>query len=397
MKLLIHDFEDELARLAKSALEIKVLIAFLTEAGLTWLPSDKAPCAEFIVGIDLGITSPEALRHLQEQGACVRVFSEPGKMFHPKAIYLRTESGQFLIIGSNNLTSGGISSNHELSILSTRNGSNDAAFDDFLAYFDSFKAHDCCRVPDRQFFDSYKPTDIGKKLAKRIKNQKRLPPLPPPDPIIVDSPISTLSEFIRLLAKEFPNLPRQRGRAIKGHPLIRRNNEEFLPIFADIAAKASQNRLKGHSQLNINGNWYRIPHILVTNEDREPWQNIYTRGCLALQIHFSEDYAEVYFSMVLRYELHRSIKSAKMPDRVGERFRKLLAHVEHISAQAKLDRPVFRHFVYKDEVIWSKPLMTFVYSLDSLPDDNTLCSTLERLATVLNGALAISSNDFSEP
>ena len=390
MKLLIHDFEDELARLANSALEIKVLIAFLTEAGLNWLSSDKAPCAEFIVGIDLGITSPKALQSLQEQRACVRVFSEPGKMFHPKAIYLRSESDEFLIIGSNNLTNGGISSNHELSILSTRNSSNDAVFDSFLAYFDSFKAHDCCRVPDEQFFHSYKPTDIGKRLADQIKDQKELPPLPPPpDPIIVDPPISTLGEFIHLLAKEFPNLPRQRGRAIKSHPLIRRNAEEFLPIFADIVAKASQNRLKGHSQLNINGNWYRIPHILATNEDKEPWQNIDTRGCLALQIHFSEDFEEAYFSMVLRYELHRSIKSAEMPDRVAERFNRLLAHVEHISAQADLDRPVFRHFVYKDEVFWSKPLMTFVYSLDSLPDDKTLCSTLECLANVLNGALAI--------
>ena len=338
MRLLIHDFEDELARLAKSALEIKVLIAFLTESGLSWLPGDKAPCAEFIVGIDLGITLPEALRRLQKQGASVRVFSEPGKMFDPKAIYLRSESDQFLIIGSNNLTSRGISSNHELSILSTRNGSNDAAFDNFLAYFDSFKAHDCCRVPDEQFFDSYNPTDIGKELADHIKDQKGLPPLPPPSPDPIP-PISTLGEFLRLLAKEFPNLPRQRGRAIKGHPLIRRNAEEFLPVFADVVAKASHDRLKGHSQLNINGNWYWIPHILAINEAKEPWQNIDTRGCLALQIHFSDDFAEVYFSMVLRYESHEPVHAAVMPDHIAERFRKLREHVEHISAQAELDPP----------------------------------------------------------
>ena len=44
----------------------------------------------------------------------------------------------------------------------------------------------------------------------------------------------------------------------------------------------------------------------------------------------------------------------------------------------------------------SKPLMAFVYSLNSLPDDKVLCSTLERLARVLNGALAIDGNDFAE-
>lgn len=392
MKLLIHDFEDTLARLAKSALEIKVLIAFLTEKGLTWLPTDKASCADFIVGIDLGITSPEALRRLQEQGACVRVFSKPGRMFHPKAIYLRTESGQFLIIGSNNLTSGGISSNYELSILSTRNSSNDAVFDRFLAYFDSFKAHDCCRIPDNQFYDSYKPTDIGNELADRIKQQKGLPPLPPPpDPIIVDPPISTLGDFIRLLAKEFPNLPRQRGRTIKDHPLKRRNDVEFRPLFKNIVAKASQNRLAGSSQLNTGGNWNLIPLIVANDEDWEPWSKRDTTGCLALQIHFSDDFSEVCFSMVFQYELHRSIDAAVMPGQAPERFKKLREHVEHVSAQAVLDRPVFRYFTYKDKVAWSKPLMTFVYSLDSLPEDQLLCSTLERLAIVLNGAMAISS------
>ena len=212
--LLIHDFKDKLEHLAKSAVEIKVLIAFLTEEGLSWLPNDKAPCAEFIVGIDLGITSPRALQFLQEQGASVRFFSEQGRMFHPKAIYLRSESDQFLIIGSNNLTSGGISSNHELSILSTRNSSNEAVFNNFLAYFDSLKAHDCCRIPDNQFYDSYRQTGISKKLARHIKNQKELPPLPPlRDPIIDVPPINTLGDFIRLLAMEFPTLPRQRGKA----------------------------------------------------------------------------------------------------------------------------------------------------------------------------------------
>lgn len=119
MKLLITDFEDELRELAEEAIEIKVLIAFLTEEGLRWLPEEKMPASNFIVGVDLGITSPDALRTLQSSGAEVRVFQEPGRLFHPKAIYLKTAEAEHLIIGSNNLTASGISSNHELATLSS--------------------------------------------------------------------------------------------------------------------------------------------------------------------------------------------------------------------------------------------------------------------------------------
>jgi hypothetical protein len=391
MKLLIHNFEDELKQLAKSALEIKVLIAFLTESGLNWLPGDKFSLAEFIVGIDLGITSPEAIKRLQQQGACVRIFSEPGKMFHPKAIYLRTEeNGEYLIVGSNNLTSGGISSNHELSILSCRNSWNDGVFSDFLAYFESLKSHHCCGVPGEQFFQHYKPADTCQHLTEYLHKQKRVPLLPPPvDPITGNDRIETLGEFIRLLAKDFPNLLRRRGQKIKEHPLKRKNEKEFNPLFKNIVTKVSQGRLHGYSQLNIGGNWYQIPNIFASNASQEPWENVGGRGRLVLQIHFTEDFTEVFFSIVILYNLHRSIDSKEMPDQVAQRFKKLLEHLEYSSTQAKMDGPVFRHWNYKNDVLWSKPVMTFAYPLDSLPDDKILYADLCCLSNLLIGALVI--------
>ena len=65
MKLLINNYEAELSTLAGEAVEIKVLIAFLTEAGLTWLPKNKYAISHFIVGVGLGITSAEGLKSLQ--------------------------------------------------------------------------------------------------------------------------------------------------------------------------------------------------------------------------------------------------------------------------------------------------------------------------------------------
>ena len=74
MKLLINNFERELRELADTAIEIKVLIAFLTESGLSGLPESQIARADFIVEVNLGITTPGALQRLQRGGAAVRVF-----------------------------------------------------------------------------------------------------------------------------------------------------------------------------------------------------------------------------------------------------------------------------------------------------------------------------------
>lgn len=52
MKLLIHNYKDELLRLAADASEIKVMVAFLTEGGICWIPDSPSTQIQFIVGID---------------------------------------------------------------------------------------------------------------------------------------------------------------------------------------------------------------------------------------------------------------------------------------------------------------------------------------------------------
>lgn len=209
MKLLITDFEDDLRELAETATEIKVLIAFLTEEGLRWLPREKMPVSDFIAGVDLGITSPEALRTLQTNGAEVRVFHEPGRLFHPKAIYLKTEEGEHLIVGSNNLTASGISSNHELATKSERNSDSEEAFVDFLAHFDSLKSHQGCFVPGLAFYESYRPSQLRYQLAAGLATPSFDPAAaqPPSPSFTVDaSATNSLGGFLRELAEKFPRL-----------------------------------------------------------------------------------------------------------------------------------------------------------------------------------------------
>ncbi|MEX2578721.1 MAG: hypothetical protein WD342_06660 [Verrucomicrobiales bacterium] len=49
MKLLHQDFENEIAALAAEAEEAKVMIAFLTEDGLAWLPEARGCSFDSIV------------------------------------------------------------------------------------------------------------------------------------------------------------------------------------------------------------------------------------------------------------------------------------------------------------------------------------------------------------
>jgi hypothetical protein len=391
MKLLITNFEDELTQLAKSALEIRVLIAFLTEGGLKWLPDRDELDAEFIVGVDLRITRPEALKNLQSRGASVRVFEEPGRMFHPKAIYLRTEEKEVLFVGSNNLTSSGISSNHEMGILAVRNRSSEGVFADFIAHFDALKVHPCCGIPDEKFYANYKPSQIPSSLKKQLNAQ----PAPlfaaakPQRSSIQSASIKTLGDFIRVIAREFPTVERKKGSTVKDHPLKRLFDDEFKPLFAHIVGQASQKRLKNESRLTVGGQWYRIPNILAVNRKREPWSNTYNRGRLVLQIHFSADFATVFFSVVLQFNLPKLKHKGEMTGDVAERFSKLLEYVDAYSSELKIDEPVFHHWNYKKFALWGKPLMTVEYQVDSLPDDTTLCSDLALLATVLNGTTAI--------
>lgn len=391
MKLLIVNYEDELARLAETALDIKVLIAFLTVGGLRWLPDEKAQIAEFIVGIDLGITRPEALRHLQSQGAKVRVYQEPGKMFHPKAIYLRSASEETLIIGSNNLTAGGISSNHEISVMIHRNDLSESVFGDFLGHFSALMVRANCRIPDDQFFETYRPTDILDDLARQLHSQVPLPPRPPTGPLSESGVlrIGSLGDYVRVLASYFPKLERSGVRTLKGHPLSVLNVVEFNPLFKDIVSEISGGRMKGVSLLTVGGKWRTIPFIVAADYGRELWENIANRGRLAVQIHFTDDFTRVFFSMVLQYRVAASAKGAMTPA-VAQRRQKLLEHVQHASDTAELDGKPFKIWTYKGTPFWGKPLLTFAYPVDKLPTEKELLTDLEFLVNEVNGATAIS-------
>ena len=119
--------EDSHADMVRDVLGIpdpeRVLIsaAFMNEGGLSILSDVLAPAAQqttIVTGIRNGITSAQGLRRSLEIG-CRTYAVDTGSrtvLFHPKVYLARNANEARLIVGSANLTHGGLNSNVEASI-----------------------------------------------------------------------------------------------------------------------------------------------------------------------------------------------------------------------------------------------------------------------------------------
>lgn len=382
MKLLIDNFESELASLAMEAKRIKVMIAFLTKGGIEWIPNKLIRKSEFLVGTDLRITRPEALKWLQDNGSSLRVFEESGRMFHPKAIYLNCGAEEFLIVGSNNLTCSGISSNHEIAMIISKDESTKDTFDQFHEHFEFLKNHDCSFVPDQKFYDEYKPSSIRSDLQFQINN-------PDHNPMEIDlERAASFGLFLKKIAHDFPNLERKTGLKIKNHPLSVFNKETFTPLFRDIIEGVSSN-LSAQSSLRQGGKWLNMPNIYARDNSQEDWEDFDGDGAVSLQIHFDKKYTEMHFSVVISYNIRGMGSKHKMPIPVETRYLKIRDHLEGFGKKTRFDLPEFFNWTNNEDKRWDKPIISLSYEVANLPDDRKLIADLRLLGSALNSAMAI--------
>lgn len=124
---------DELIKLLASGKydSVDIVVAFAKNSGVLRL---KRAIEKFrsgggrvnvYVGVDLGGTSYEALTNLRAISDSLRIIhSEQGQTFHTKLYHFSGTSDATLIVGSNNLTGGGLWTNMETSILLTSTPDN---------------------------------------------------------------------------------------------------------------------------------------------------------------------------------------------------------------------------------------------------------------------------------
>ena len=107
--------------------------AFMTASGLSLLESVLEPIAEktrIFVGIRNGVTTVQSIQKALEIG-CETYMVDTGtrqRIFHPKLYYARSALSAKLLLGSANLTMGGLRTNIEASVLQEFDPAAEAAF-----------------------------------------------------------------------------------------------------------------------------------------------------------------------------------------------------------------------------------------------------------------------------
>jgi HKD family nuclease len=101
---------------------LHIAVAFAKRAGIMALAEPIRQLTalnngvEAFVGIDVQGTSREALQELLDLGVTTYIFHNPAATFHPKLYLFEGPAWAFAIIGSSNLTAGGLYTNYELGL-----------------------------------------------------------------------------------------------------------------------------------------------------------------------------------------------------------------------------------------------------------------------------------------
>jgi hypothetical protein len=141
------------------------------------LAINSAKSIEFMVGLDMNWTDPEALQMLfdlstkNENINCACLSSlKPYYTYHPKLYLFNTKNNVKSIIGSSNLTEGGLKKNIEANVIVEANIDNEFISEAFYTY-NKLKYHPERVLPDQEFIDIYaKLSRLERKQSKRFIN-----------------------------------------------------------------------------------------------------------------------------------------------------------------------------------------------------------------------------------
>jgi HKD family nuclease len=124
-KELLEQFKKEMAR----ASQFYLGMALVTKGGLKLVLPSMERClkmrgrGQVLFGVDLP-TDPDAIQSLKalesrhKQNFEVRLFQSGTRFFHPKvSVFVRSDGKKTAIVGSSNLTEGGLGTNYETNLL----------------------------------------------------------------------------------------------------------------------------------------------------------------------------------------------------------------------------------------------------------------------------------------
>jgi len=110
---------------------VRIAVAFAKGSGLTAVPSIRAVSerggkVQLLAGVDFQLTDLDALEPFEKPPSAARIYLNPDQtgrtIFHPKVYFAESDSGTSAIVGSSNLSAGGMSANVEAGVLIRGNG-----------------------------------------------------------------------------------------------------------------------------------------------------------------------------------------------------------------------------------------------------------------------------------
>jgi HKD family nuclease len=164
--------------------EAKIAVAFVSRRGLAMIEPaiqsalETGAYIEFLIGLDMHTTEPDALRQLYELARTqnnVELFcySSPkqGGIYHPKLYLLRANESTVSIVGSSNLTEGGLKKNIEINAVISGDILDDAIADSYSSY-NRLKFNGDKVMPDAEYVEMYaQATTETKAIQRRITRE----------------------------------------------------------------------------------------------------------------------------------------------------------------------------------------------------------------------------------
>jgi HKD family nuclease len=174
---------EVLSELIEGGTDVRLAVAFVSMSGLKIIEDAVVSTLragaeiEFLVGMDTKATEAAALRHLlQISQAEPRVSLyclgslEGSSIYHPKVYLSRAEDAAQCLVGSSNLTRGGLATNIEVNIALSGTLTDEPIADLYTAY-SALKFHPKRVVPDEElvalFEDASKAAKRADAVAKR--------------------------------------------------------------------------------------------------------------------------------------------------------------------------------------------------------------------------------------
>lgn len=116
------NLSEKIKEILRDADEIYISVSYIKESGLDLIKNYlENKRVKVIVGVDFNLTEPSALSNLLKMGCEVKIYKgriiDGEHVFHPKMYIAKKEDIYSIIVGSSNLTYGGLVSNIEHSLL----------------------------------------------------------------------------------------------------------------------------------------------------------------------------------------------------------------------------------------------------------------------------------------